>query len=152
MVNYYIVYHRISDHSNSINAEQENGMAKFFIVTNNEMVRDKYGAQHEVEFHPVHYTEILRMVRDYVHAGHKLLTHPLAGSIKPNETPYKTVFLSKAKGSLDSESLRIIEDCIIACKKFGKDRFPQMPDDMRQDFRTIDCSLVDNAIVSAVQQ
>ena len=111
-------------------------MADFFIITNNEMVRDKYAEQVQVEFHPVHYTEIMRMARDYIHMGHKLLTHPLAGSIKPNETPYKTIFLTKSKK---------------ACKKFGKDRFPNMPEQMRQDFRTIDCSLCDNAMASAVQ-
>ena len=115
------------------------------------MVRDKYASQVTVEFHPVKYTEIMRMTRDYIHAGHKLLTHPLAGSIKPNETPYKTIFLTKSKKKMDSESLRIIEECIIACKKFGKERFPNMPENMRQDFRTIDCSLCDNAMASAMQ-
>lgn len=126
-------------------------MADFFIITNNEMVRDKYASQVTVEFHPVKYTEIMRMTRDYIHAGHKLLTHPLAGSIKPNETPYKTIFLTKSKKKMDSESLRIIEECIIACKKFGKERFPNMPENMRQDFRTIDCSLCGNAMASAMQ-
>lgn len=126
-------------------------MADFFIITNNEMVRDKYASQVTVEFHPVKYTEIMCMTRDYIHAGHKLLTHPLAGSIKPNETPYKTIFLTKSKKKMDSESLRIIEECIIACKKFGKERFPNMPENMRQDFRTIDCSLCDNAMASAMQ-
>ena len=126
-------------------------MADFVIITNNEMVRDKYASQVTVEFHPVKYTEIMRMTRDYIHAGHKLLTHPLAGSIKPNETPYKTIFLTKSKKKMDSESLRIIEECIIACKKFGKERFPNMPENMRQDFRTIDCSLCDNAMASAMQ-
>ena len=127
-------------------------MADFFIITNHEMVRDQYASQVTVEFHPVKYTEIMRMTRDYIHAGHKLLTHPLAGSIKPNETPYKTIFLTKSKKKMDSESLRIIEECIIACKKFGKERFPNMPENMRQDFRTIDCSLCDNAMASARQQ
>ena len=127
-------------------------MADFFIITNNEMVRDKYASQVTVEFHPVKYTEIMRMTRDYIHAGHKLLTHPLAGSIKPNETPYKTIFLTKSKKKMVSESLRIIEECIIACKKFGKERFPNMPENMRQDFRTIDCSLCDNAMASAMQE
>ena len=126
-------------------------MADFFIITNNEMVQDKYASQVMVEFHPVKYTEIMRMTRDYIHAGHKLLTHPLAGSIKPNETPYKTIFLTKSTKKMDSESLRIIEECIIACKKFGKERFPNMPENMRQDFRTIDCSLCDNAMASAMQ-
>ena len=110
-------------------------MADFFIITNNEMVRDKYADQAQVEFQAVHYTEIMRMARDYIHSGHKLLTHPLAGSIKPNETPYKTIFLTKSKKGMDAESLRIIEECVIACKKFGKDRFPNMPEQMRQDFR-----------------
>ena len=70
---------------------------------------------------------------------------------RPNETPYKTIFLTKSKKKMDSESLRIIEECIIACKKFGKERFPNMPENMRQDFRTIDCSLCDNAMASAMQ-
>ena len=126
-------------------------MADFFIITNNEMVRDKYASQVTVEFHPVKYTEIMRMARDYIHAGHKLLTHPLAGSIKPNETPYKTIFLTKSKKTMDSESLRIIEECIIACKKFGKERFPNMPENMRQASRTIDCTLCDNPMTSAMQ-
>ena len=52
---------------------------------------------------------------------------------------------------MDAESLRIIEECVVACRKFGKDRFPDMPEQMRQDFRTIDCSLCDNAMASAVQ-
>ena len=29
--------------------------------------------------------------------------------------------------------------------------FPNMPENMRQDFRTIDCSLCDNAMASAMQ-
>ena len=126
-------------------------MADFFIITNNELVRDTYAETAQVEFHAVHYTEIMRMARDYIHAGHRLLTHPLAGSIKPNETPYKTIFLTKSKKGMDAESLRIREECVVACRKFGKDRFPDMPEQMRQDFRTIDCSLCDNAMASAVQ-
>ena len=64
-----------------IDKNLEAAMADFFIITNNEMVRDKYADQAQVEFQPVHYTEIMRMARDYIHSGHKLLTHPLAGSI-----------------------------------------------------------------------
>lgn len=127
-------------------------MANFFIITNNELVRDKFAAEQMVEFHEEAHIPLLERVRDYVHLGHKLLTHPLAGSIKPNETPYKTVLLTKAKGPLDGDSVRIIEESIATCLKFNKPKFVVIPQDMRQDFRTIDCSLAENALASAVLQ
>ncbi len=56
-------------------------------------------------------------VRDKVHEGHELATHPLSGSVKPNETPYKTIMISEKKGVLDFNSLKIIEDSIATAKK-----------------------------------
>ena len=40
------------------------------------------------------FREILVEARDMVYAGHTLYTHPLAGSVKPNETPYKSLIVS----------------------------------------------------------
>lgn len=126
----------------------------YLILTNNPLVSSCMEGRglYTIRFQPERsFREILVEARDMVYAGHILYTHPLAGSVKPNETPYKTIFLTKSKKGMDAESLRIIEECVIACKKFGKDRFPNMPEQMRQDFRTIDCSLCDNAMASAVQ-
>lgn len=124
-------------------------MTNFVIITNNPLVAEKYAASFSVTFMDEEYTRVLAAVRDMVHAGHRLLTHPLAGSIKPNETPFKSVFLTKQKGALDTQSLMIIENSIETCKKFKKLKFPNMSPELRADFSDIDCSLVDNAIVSA---
>jgi hypothetical protein len=62
------------------------------ILTNNELVRKILGKQYEIAFFgECSYRDILIKTRDLVYAGHRLYTHPLAGSVKPNETPYRSV-------------------------------------------------------------
>ena len=56
---------------------------KFVIVTNNPRVRDELGKEFEVDFADITYREVLCKVRDMIYEGHKLLTHPLSGSVKP---------------------------------------------------------------------
>lgn len=122
----------------------------FIIMTNNELVYSKYKDEFEVEYKKESYEDLLLRVRDRVHMGAKLLTHPLSGSVKPNETPFKTVFITKTKGDMDMRSLEIIENAIITAKKFPI-RFPEMSDKMREDFALIDLSLMESAIPSATQ-
>jgi len=86
------------------------------IITNNPMVRDKLKGQ-ELEFHDTDYLGVLKAVRDRIHLGHSLLTHPLSGSVKPWETPYKTVIITREKGALDGKALSIIEESIQTCVK-----------------------------------
>lgn len=70
---------------------------EFFILTNNPLVQEKLGTDYTVQYEEISYEDVLRKVRDYIHGGHELLTHPLSGSVKPNETPYKSVMLSRKK-------------------------------------------------------
>ena len=90
----------------------------YFIITNNPLVLEKLGETHNVVYKEISYEEVLEEVRDRIHEGHLLLSHPLSGSVKPNETPYKSVMLSKGKGEMDERSLSIIENAIQACGKF----------------------------------
>lgn len=122
----------------------------FIIMTNNELVYSKYKDEFEIEYKDESYEELLLRVRDKVHKGAKLLTHPLSGSVKPNETPFKTVYITKAKGDMDMRSLEIIENAIITAKKFPI-RFPEMSDKMREDFALIDLSLMESALPAATQ-
>jgi len=64
------------------------------------------------------FLNVLTTVRDLVHKGHVLVSHPLSGSVKPGETPYKTVMISGEKGALDKNSLSLIEESIQTCVKF----------------------------------
>lgn len=52
--------------------------------------------------------QVFEVTRNLCHAGHRLLTHPLTGSIKPNQTPYKTVVLEPT-AEPDAESIRLAE-------------------------------------------
>ena len=118
------------------------------MVTNNKYVYDKYKDKFEMIYDEnFTYLDVLECVRDKVHDGHELITHPLSGSVKPNETPYKTVMISTKKEVLDFDSLKIIEDSIATYKKFvGIKATPDWPESILDDFRVIDLSIIDNAI------
>lgn len=70
--------------------------------------------------------EILKLARDRIHLGAKLVIHPMMGRIKPHETPYKSVFLeipddkksSPDNFSSDVTSIMIIEESIAETLKF----------------------------------
>ena len=120
---------------------------KFVIVTNNPMVKNELGGEFNVDFADVTYREVLCKVRDMVQDGHKMLTHPLSGSVKPNETPYKSVIVDLAKKKMDLQDEGIIENAIVTADKFSV-KYPDMPDDMREDFQVIDITLIRSALQS----
>ncbi len=119
------------------------------IITNNKLVFEKYKSLYNVVYDENYsYLDVLEYVRNKVHEGHILITHPLSGSIKPNETPYKTIIISKKKEStVDFSSLSIIEDSIATAKKFLNNKpTPNWTERVLDDFRVIDLSLIENAI------
>ncbi len=147
---------------------------KFFIVTNNPLVLKKLGNVskkgaaigeldltgdavtneniygYNIIYKPVSYEEILKEVRSKIHEGYILLSHPLSGSVKPNETPYKSVIISRRKGNADEQelSVKLIENAIEACGKFHvkTDKFNAR---VLEDFQLIDWTLLESAISSA---
>lgn len=119
----------------------------FVIITNNLLVKERYGERYEVDYEEISYEEVLRKVRDKIYKGHLLLTHPLSGSVKPNETPYKSVMISKEPKKLDLQSVEIIEKAIGNCGKF-QFRSDKYPFDVYADFREIDCTLIESAFLS----
>ncbi len=120
---------------------------KFVIVTNNPKVRDELGKEFEVDYADITYREVLCKVRDMIYAGHRLLTHPLSGSVKPNETPYKSIMVGKAIGKMDPRDESIIENSIVTADKFGV-KYPNMPQSVREDFQLIDFTLIRSALSS----
>lgn len=114
------------------------------LFTNNKRVEEAYKDTCPVMFVDGSMEDVLKSVRDYIHQGHRLLSHPLSGSVKPNENPFKSVLVSSAKGALDLDSLRIIENCIVMTAKFPV-KFKTLTEQMRTDFQTIDHSLIKNA-------
>ncbi|GAA0775383.1 GrdX family protein [Clostridium subterminale] len=119
-----------------------------FIVTNNPMSKEKFEGKYKVEFIDVPQLDILKKVRNYIHKGNRILTHPLMGSVKPNETPYRTVCVSvEVVDGVDLQSLEIMENSIVTTEKFLRDfNTPQWSEKILADFQLIDSDLIDHAI------
>ena len=116
------------------------------IITNNPMVRDKHNdtqKRQKIEFYDTDYLGILKLVRDRIHLGHGLLTHPLAGSVKPWETRYKTVIVTGEKSALDGNALSIIEESIQTCLKLkASSVMKEWSEKTLADFQLIDYTLI----------
>ncbi len=81
------------------------------ILTNNPKVIAILKDTHVLPIHGETMDVLLR-VRDKIHEGSILITHPLSGSVKPNENPYKTVVIEEKHGPLQGSALTIIENAI----------------------------------------
>lgn len=117
------------------------------VVTNNPSVSEKFSSDYTVEYFELPYKELLEKVKRYVEDGHKLLSHPLSGSVKPKETPYKSVLLSKDKDEIDIKSLKYIINSLDSCDKFDKINLCNNKAD--EDFQIVDLSLISSALESA---
>lgn len=116
------------------------------LITNNPKFIEENLKDIEIEYLDVSYIDILRKVRDYVHENWEIVTHPLYGSVKPNETIYRTIVI-KENNSLDVTSVNLISDAILTFKKFRNNReVPQWTDRVKDDFSVIDHDLIINAI------
>ena len=116
------------------------------IITNNEKVYDKYKDKLSIMFIEGSFRDVLVKARDKIHEGHELLTHPLSSSVKPNETPYKSVVISDTKGSLNLDSLYIIENSIMSFDKFNKNKMKFINERIIEDFKLIDLTVLEGAL------
>ncbi|BBM18670.1 GrdX protein [Enterococcus avium] len=94
------------------------------IITNNPMVKEKINQACPLSFIDGSYGEVLVEVKQQIIEKHVvLLSHPLSGSIKPNETYYKTIFVTETTSQyIDIESLEYIESAIAVYEKFIKNK------------------------------
>ena len=120
----------------------------YIVITNNPLVLSKLNDTHKVIYQELSYEELLKKVRDRIYDGHRLLTHPLSGSVKPNETPYNSVLLSGRKEKVDEESVRLIESAVLACHKF-QDKSKSYKEEVYKDFQLVDWTLLESGLASA---
>ena len=92
------------------------------------------------------YYDVLIEVRNYVHQSYVLITHPLMGSIKPNETPYRSIIL-KQGFNVDFQSVEMIEKSIQTYEKFEKMQpSPKWSQSILKDFQFVDLRLFESAL------
>lgn len=119
-------------------------MANFYIITNNPLAGQKYPGLARMQAGTV--GDVFTTARNAVHKGAVLISHPLSGSVKPNESPYKSIVISLERpNSLCTDSLQLIEGAIAVLHKLGtKQR--QYPPATLEDFAVIDLDLLDSAM------
>jgi len=122
---------------------------KFLLITNNPLVEKNY--DNFTDKVDGGLFEVLIRVRDYIHKGHSLLMHPLPGSIKPNETPYRSLLITKVSltEKLDFKSLELIENALVTYKKFNCID-SQYTEKVLEDYQNIDLELIRSAMESFV--
>ncbi|MTI94072.1 MAG: GrdX protein [Firmicutes bacterium] len=115
----------------------------FIVITNNPLVaqwyKDSESDNFSIQWQRDSLLSVLTTARDLIHQGWKLVNHPLASSIKPNQTPFKTLLLGKTKHTLDYQSLQAIEDAFGAVAKSGP--FPGANEDVLADLQLLDLEI-----------
>lgn len=85
-------------------------------------------------------------MRDLVYNKHVLLTHPQASSLKPNQTPYRSIVVYPKDEEDNMKDIMLIEKCIEVFNQWQS--IMPTPKDYKEnvakDFKTIDLSVVDN--------
>lgn len=116
------------------------------LLTNNSAFLNYDKKNIEVDYRDTDYLGILKIARDYVHENYRILTHPLYGSVKPNETVYRSVVL--VEGDLtDTDSVVLLASAIETFEKFkGNRKTPAWIERVKEDFSVIDYDLITNAI------
>ena len=120
-------------------------MGSFDIITNNPAVENAYPKS--AKFYDAGVLEIFVIVRDMVHKGAKILSHPLSGSIKPWETPYKSIVIAPLQGTIDYESLKYIENAIGMMRNRSPGSHVYSAE-VLDDYSVIDLDIISSAIKS----
>ncbi|MGM0602092.1 MAG: GrdX family protein [Bacillota bacterium] len=114
------------------------------IVTNNPLVKEKV-KNLEIIFVDT-LSDVYTKSRDMVHNSWTLISHPLAGSVKPAQNPYRSIILSPGK-KLDYYSLNMIENAIAKLAQFSQNhKKREYSDKINEDYQVIDFSLINSAL------
>lgn len=122
-------------------------LEKAILITNNDRVYEKYKDNLTVILLDT-YEEVLLRTRDMVYDRHVLLTHPQASSLKPNQTPYRSIVVYPKCEEDNTKDIMLIENCMETYRQWQE--IAKTPDSYQEkvaeDFKTIDLSVIDNII------
>ena len=125
------------------------------LITNNEKVVEQWKKSKEIflmQMNSPNMMDVLYHTRDLLHKGHWLLTHPFTGSLKPNESPYKSILVSEEVQQLNLHHVATIEQCIASAQTSLMNRpLPVYSENVLSDYRLIDHDLINNGILRALE-
>ena len=78
---------RDPERETAFGAQWEEGLVEYFVLTNNPLVRERLAHEAEVAFVSGGIGDVFERAARYVADGHRMLTHPLSGSVKPGWPP-----------------------------------------------------------------
>ncbi|MCW8328677.1 GrdX family protein [Photobacterium sp. SDRW27] len=130
---------------------------KLEIISNNPSIADLNTSVKFTQLNSIN--DVLMLTRDKIHLGGKLISHPLAGSVKPHETPYRSIIVLNNHDELDMDALNLIEQAIeryqVLCKAnpthltlTDEDIDARFPEKQKTDFRFIDLQLIKSCLDS----
>ncbi|AET68304.1 hypothetical protein Desor_2764 [Desulfosporosinus orientis DSM 765] len=115
---------------------------KNLIVTNNPAVAEQ---RNNVLFVDGSVEEVLIKVRDLVHQGYELISHPLGASIRIIFSPFRSIVLGKKSARADQLSVEIIEDSILKYTRHMAFRNKETV--AGDDYQMIDLILIESALL-----
>lgn len=95
--------------------------SKYTIVTNNPVIKEEFDNVHFIDGS---FLDVLIKVRDMVHRGYVLVSHPLGASVRMLFSPYRSIIIGEKKDEVNLFSLEIIEASIINYQKNMEKRNP----------------------------
>ena len=121
-------------------------MQKCVVITNNSALYQTVSSGHFIEGSSL---DVLISVRDSVHLGSCLLTHPLCGNLRPYQQPFRSILIQKNPGALvDLQSLTLIEEAVLVYRSCEKRLL--LPDNLpaatREDYAFVDFELMKESL------
>lgn len=110
------------------------------LVTNNPMILAREPCAQFVDGPAL---AVLIAARDLAHRGHRLLTHPMAGSIPPGKLPYRSLLLSVHCGPPDPDSIAWLESAVLVATRASPP--PNTAEARLRDLQFIDATLLESA-------
>lgn len=111
-----------------------------FIVTNNPQMKDEENAM----FIEGSFRDVLVKVRDMVHSGYELISHPLFASSRMMFSPYRTIMMGDKRDRFSEFEVEIIESSIQTYDNLTAKRRRQPEHD--DDYAYVDKTLHEAAV------
>ncbi|MDL2254353.1 GrdX family protein [Ruminococcaceae bacterium OttesenSCG-928-I18] len=119
---------------------------KMVLITNNPVCSAKLENDCVCIFDEAwNYGQVLQAALRKVEEGYFLVSHPMAGSLKPNQTPYLSVLLATSciYSENDFDGAAVLEKAYAVYEKFQRQRpTPKWGPNIKKDFGTIDLSIM----------
>ncbi len=116
------------------------------LITNNKALCQNVRNGHFVDGTSL---DVLIAVRDKVHLGSCLLTHPLCGNLRPYQQPFRSVIIQENPGALvDLDSLSFMENAVEVYKSCEERLISpeDLTENSRADYAFLDGELMKDSL------